>query len=158
MRSPPTAWSSSCKRALSYWLASFISARRNRSRRARGTTAPVFPPKDGTHPAQKRVNIPYFSPLLFVRCDVCCCGAVAPRVTVALLGRFLPRLGPLATASGPFFFARVLSASTGNAAHSSTARRRSPERSSNNPSVRDKEARRAGGRATPPLFYSAAAR
>src|ERR1700751_54666 len=34
----------------------------------------------------------------------CCCGAVAPRVTAALLGRFLPRLGPLAPASGPFFF------------------------------------------------------
>src|SRR5215470_1423274 len=40
------------------------------------------------------------------------CGAVAHycsavtrlrRVTAALLGRFLPRLGPLATASGPFF-------------------------------------------------------
>ncbi len=41
-------------------------------------------------------------PLHFVRCDVCCCGAVAPRVTAALLGRFLPRLGPLAPASGPF--------------------------------------------------------
>src|SRR5713101_6317836 len=42
-------------------------------------------------------------PLPFVRCGVCCCGAVAPRVTAALLGRFLPRLGPLARASGPFF-------------------------------------------------------
>src|SRR3981189_2443807 len=43
-------------------------------------------------------------PLHFVRCGVCCCGAVAPRVTAALLGRFLPRLGPLAIASGPFFW------------------------------------------------------
>src|SRR5262249_27953845 len=42
-------------------------------------------------------------PLLFVRCGVCFCGAVAPGVTVALLGRFLPRLGPLAVAGGPFF-------------------------------------------------------
>src|SRR5579872_1225999 len=33
-----------------------------------------------------------------------CCGAVAPRAIAALLGRFLPRLGPLAFASGPFFF------------------------------------------------------
>jgi hypothetical protein len=33
-----------------------------------------------------------------------CCGAVAPRAIAALLGRFLPRLGPLANASGPFFF------------------------------------------------------
>src|SRR5262249_59668779 len=41
--------------------------------------------------------------LLFVHCGVCFCGAVAPGVTVALLGRFLPRLGPLAVASGPFF-------------------------------------------------------
>jgi hypothetical protein len=43
--------------------------------------------------------------LLFVRRGVCCCSAVAvidSRATVALLGRFLPRLGPLATASGPF--------------------------------------------------------
>src|SRR5258708_40212671 len=32
------------------------------------------------------------------------CGAVAPRAIAALLGRFLPRLGPLANASGPFFF------------------------------------------------------
>ena len=31
-----------------------------------------------------------------------CCGAVAPRVTAALLGRFLPKLGPLASAGGPF--------------------------------------------------------
>src|SRR5579883_3045188 len=37
----------------------------------------------------------------------CCCGAVTPRVTAALLGRFLPRLGPLATASGPFFCASL---------------------------------------------------
>src|ERR1700747_3002294 len=33
-----------------------------------------------------------------------CCGAVAPCAIAALLGRFLPRLGPLAIASGPFFF------------------------------------------------------
>src|SRR6202158_1763308 len=32
-----------------------------------------------------------------------CCGAVAPRAIAALLGRFLPRLGPPANASGPFF-------------------------------------------------------
>jgi len=31
-----------------------------------------------------------------------CCGAIALRVIAALLGRFLPRLGPLAFASGPF--------------------------------------------------------
>src|ERR1700737_4809571 len=31
-----------------------------------------------------------------------CCGAVARRVTAALLGRFLPKLGPLASAGGPF--------------------------------------------------------
>src|SRR5881275_2455756 len=42
-------------------------------------------------------------------CTLCsavayCCGAVAPRAIAALLGRFLPRLGPLAFASGPFFF------------------------------------------------------
>ena len=42
-------------------------------------------------------------------CTLCsavayCCGAVAPCAIAALLGRFLPRLGPLANASGPFFF------------------------------------------------------
>ena len=35
-------------------------------------------------------------------------GAVAPRVTAALLGRFLPRLGPLAYAGGPFLSRRRL--------------------------------------------------
>src|SRR5262249_61075731 len=57
-----------------------------------------------------RIGIGQYSllfPLQFVRCDVCCCGAVAPRVTAALLGRFFPRLGPLATASGPFFCVRL---------------------------------------------------
>src|SRR5581483_12167224 len=44
-------------------------------------------------------------------CTLCsavayCCGAVAPCAIAALLGRFLPRLGPLAFASGPFFFTR----------------------------------------------------
>src|SRR5262249_39880552 len=33
------------------------------------------------------------------------CGTRLRRVRAALLGRFLPRLGPLATASGPFSFA-----------------------------------------------------
>src|SRR6185437_10415507 len=41
--------------------------------------------------------------LIFVRRDVAYCSAVA-RATAALLGRFLPRLGPLAPASGPFFY------------------------------------------------------
>jgi hypothetical protein len=40
--------------------------------------------------------------LIFVRRGVAYCSAVA-RATAALLGRFLPRLGPLAPASGPFF-------------------------------------------------------
>src|SRR3954453_23112823 len=35
-----------------------------------------------------------------------CCGAVAPRAIAALLGGFLPRLGPLVHSSGPFFFVR----------------------------------------------------
>src|SRR6476620_11543110 len=45
--------------------------------------------------------------LIFVRRDVAYCSAVA-RATAALLGRFLPRLGPLAPASGPFFMERPL--------------------------------------------------
>src|SRR6476469_6440834 len=40
--------------------------------------------------------------LIFVRRDVAYCSAVA-RAAAALLGRFLPRLGPLAPASGLFF-------------------------------------------------------
>src|SRR5262245_61330730 len=103
MRLPPTAWSSPCRRALSYWLVSFISARGNRTRRPMELGGPAFPPRNGTRPCTEKGQYHLLFPLLFVRCDVCCCGAVAPRVTVALLGRFLPRLGPLATASGPFF-------------------------------------------------------
>src|SRR5262245_56353806 len=137
MSSPPTAWSSPCRLALSYWLVSLISARGSRSRGATNTRAPVFPPKDGIRPCTQKGQYPLLFPLLFVRCDVCCCGAVAPRVTAALLGRFLPRLGPLATASGPFFFVRALSARTGNAVHPIATRRRSPDRSPNNPWVKD---------------------
>src|SRR5512143_735694 len=40
--------------------------------------------------------------LIFVRRGVAYCSAVA-RATAALLGRFLPSLGPLASARGPFF-------------------------------------------------------
>src|SRR5215831_14572885 len=57
------------------------------------------------HPCPDKGLSPTPLPLPFVRCGVCCCGAVAPRVTAALLGRFLPRLGPLAVASGPFLSA-----------------------------------------------------
>src|SRR5262245_56928736 len=39
---------------------------------------------------------------MLLRCGSAC-------VTAALLGRFLPRLGPLAPASGPFFFQRFIS-------------------------------------------------
>src|SRR5689334_9551599 len=41
--------------------------------------------------------------LILLRRNLCCCNAVA-RVTVALLGRFLPRLRPLAIGERPFFF------------------------------------------------------
>ena len=47
--------------------------------------------------------------LRFVRRGVCCCSAVARESslnTVALLGRFLPRLGPLPQGERPFFFSR----------------------------------------------------
>src|ERR671926_1121596 len=51
--------------------------------------------------------------LLKSPCTLCsavayCCGAVAPRAIAALLGRFLPRLGPLVHSSGPFFFSGVI--------------------------------------------------
>src|SRR5436190_19339960 len=46
--------------------------------------------------------------MTFSACILCdagssCCGAVALRVTAALLGRFLPKLGPLAMGRRPFF-------------------------------------------------------
>ena len=44
--------------------------------------------------------------LRFVRRGVCCCSAVVRESflnTVALLGRFLPRLGPLPQGERPFF-------------------------------------------------------
>src|ERR1700758_596506 len=47
------------------------------------------------------------SPCVLCSAVAYCCGAVALRVTAALLGRFLPRLGPLVHSSGPFFFAVV---------------------------------------------------
>src|SRR5262245_15251255 len=106
MRLPPTAWSSPCRRALSYWLVSFISARGNRSRGAPKSAAAVFLHSAAPSCIEKG-QYPLLFLLPFVRCGVCCCGAVAPRVTAALLGRFLPRLGPLATASGPFFCGRL---------------------------------------------------
>src|ERR1700753_3264322 len=44
-----------------------------------------------------------------------CCGAVAPRAIAALLGRFLPRLGPLAHCQRAFFlFVRKFGKSQGN--------------------------------------------
>src|SRR5262249_46265771 len=57
----------------------------------------------GRQPCPQKGKHRILFPLLFVHCGVCFCGAVAPGVTAALLGRFLPRLGPLAVAGGPFF-------------------------------------------------------
>ena len=39
----------------------------------------------------------------------CCCGAAALRAAAALLGRFLPRLGPLALQAAPFFVPTLIS-------------------------------------------------
>src|ERR1043166_151694 len=44
------------------------------------------------------------NPCLLCSAAAYCCGAVGPRPIAALLGRFLPRLGPLVHSSGPFFF------------------------------------------------------
>src|SRR6185503_13244047 len=43
------------------------------------------------------------NPCLLCSAAAYCCGAVGPRPIAALLGRFLPRLGPLVHSSGPFF-------------------------------------------------------
>ena len=66
--------------------------------------------------------------LRFVRRGVYCCSAVAlfhHSATVALLGRFLPRLGPFAIASGPFSYSPrpALSRRGGSAAYSAAAAR-----------------------------------
>src|SRR5262249_49195415 len=63
--------------------------------------------------------------LIFVRRGVCCCSAVAlrvSRVTVALLGRFLPRLGPPANCGRPFFFPSADAALAAVKPYSSAAR------------------------------------
>jgi hypothetical protein len=49
-----------------------------------------------------------------------CCGAVAPCAIAALLGRFLPRLGPLVHSSGPFFFWGFYTRHSGACAASTT--------------------------------------
>ena len=46
---------------------------------------------------------PLKSPCVLCVAVAYCCGAVALRVTAALLGRFLPRLGPLVHYERPFF-------------------------------------------------------
>src|SRR3954453_10208401 len=48
------------------------------------------------------------NPCLLCSAAAYCCGAVGPRPIAALLGRFLPRLGPLVHLSGPFFFWSLL--------------------------------------------------
>src|SRR5215471_20759616 len=66
----------------------------------RQRTSPSCLARDPYRPQKGKHGLLFL--LLFVHCGVCFCGAVAPGVTAALLGRFLPRLGPLAVASGPF--------------------------------------------------------
>jgi hypothetical protein len=54
----------------------------------------------------RQINL---NPLLFVRCNVIFCSAgwlARASSTAALLGRFLPRLGPFEASDGPFFLAR----------------------------------------------------
>ena len=84
----------------------FACARSRRSRRKRARTF-VPLPSSGSRYA-RWVNIPYFSPCLLCGAVAYCCGAVAPRVTAALLGRFLPRLGPLASRERPFFLVGLI--------------------------------------------------
>src|SRR4029450_8071371 len=50
------------------------------------------------------------NPCLLCSAAAYCCGAVGPRPIAALLGRFLPRLGPLVHSSGPFFLSEFISA------------------------------------------------
>src|SRR6185437_1322528 len=69
-----------------------------------------------THPKQGASHANYArlfrsKPLIFVRRGVSYCNAVA-RATAALLGRFLPRLGPLATRERPLFLPFAFSNST----------------------------------------------
>src|SRR4030095_2663127 len=50
------------------------------------------------------------NPCLLCSAAAYCCGAVGPRPIAALLGRFLPRLGPLVHSSGPFFLGEFIAA------------------------------------------------
>src|SRR5437660_66725 len=59
--------------------------------------------------AEKSIAVIYVNtPCLLCVAVAYCCSAVTRlrRVPAALLGRFLPRLGPLAPASGPFSFSQ----------------------------------------------------
>ena len=70
------------------------------------------------------------------------------RVTAALLGRFLPRLGPLATASGPFFWAVELGRTRGDAGRTAPQRRsiRRPRGRAAAPAAESRPAGRPGFR------------
>ena len=55
-------------------------------------------------PASPGLRSPGFeNPCVLCVAAAYCCGAVGPCPIAALLGRFLPRLGPLVHSSGPFF-------------------------------------------------------
>src|SRR5262245_16730523 len=112
MRLTPTALSSACRPRLSYWVRWLILAL---------AIPPFWAPRGAALRRSHRKIGHYYCLLLllFVHRGVSYCGAVAPRVTAALLGRFLPRLGPLAPASGPFFLVESVPA---DAVHSAAAR------------------------------------
>src|SRR5262245_18942491 len=94
----PTGWSSPCRRSLSYWHRSPISARATRCNSAPGAVNPPSLHRAGSSYAEK-VQRSLLFPLRFVRCGVCCCGAVAialPPPSLGVSSLDLGRLHPQA--------------------------------------------------------------
>src|SRR5438105_15090458 len=90
----PTGWYSVCRPGLSYWPALLI--------RVRATHCSARRRKPALRVPHGNRSIGLTFPLAFcaLRRILLRCGSVA---TAALLGRFLPRLGPPAQAGSPFF-------------------------------------------------------
>src|SRR5262249_54347508 len=88
------------------------SSSTNAAKSTAGMRAPLLGDGRNTHGVNCR-----FTPCFLCGAVAYYCSAVTRlrRVTAALLGRFLPRLGPLATASGPFFL--TASTTSGDGLH-----------------------------------------
>src|SRR4029078_8597329 len=99
---PPIAPCSACRHSSSYWFRWFISKPGTRWK-SPGKDLDLCSLRSRPPRYAQLGQHPLLFPLPFVRGVVCGGGGVAPRFPAALLGRFLPRLGPLASRKRPFF-------------------------------------------------------